>query len=162
FIIDDDTGATIRELARAQLTGAAPLPAAERVRDELSAIVRHESGADALALCAELDLLATFLPELDATRGVVQGGLHHLDVFGHSLLALAGLAAGHPEADTELRLATLLHDVGKPATALAVAKRRVTFHGHAQLGSVIAGRALRRLRYGGDSVKAVSELVRLH
>lgn len=162
FTVDAETSATIRELAAAQLAGSAPVPAAERVRDELSAIVGHVAGATALELAAELGVLATFLPELDATRGVVQGGLHHLDVFGHSLLALRGLAAGHPGAGTELRLATLLHDVGKPATAVAVAGLRTTFHGHAKLGAALVGGAMRRLRFGSDSVAAVSELVRLH
>lgn len=162
FTFDEQTSAAIREIAAAQLAGSAARPAPERVRDELIAIVAHGNGASSLALAAELGLLATFLPELDATRDVVQGGLHHLDVFGHSLQALAGLAAGFPEAATELRLATLLHDVGKPATAVPVEGFRVTFHGHAKLGSVMVRRALRRLRFGTDSVAAVGELVRLH
>jgi len=162
FAIDVQTSDAVRELASAQLAGLAPRPAPERVRDELIAIVSHVNGASAMQLAAELGLLATFLPELDATRAVIQGGFHHLDVFRHSLLAFSYLAAGFPQADTELRLATLLHDVGKPATAVSTAGFRVTFHGHAKLGSVVARRALRRLRFGTDSVAAVGELVRLH
>jgi poly(A) polymerase len=162
FELDGETRAAIREHSVTQLAGSAPRPARERVRDELVSIVSHARGAAALELAAEVGLLATFLPELDATRGVEQGGLHHLDVFGHSLLALASLAAGFPDADTDLRLATLLHDIGKPATAEAVEGFRVTFHGHAKLGSQLARTALGRLRFGADTVSAVGELVRLH
>src|SRR5690606_32875774 len=78
------------------------------------------------------------------------------------LLALERLALGFPDASSELRLAVLLHDVGKPATAAPVTGTRITFHGHAQLGSVMARRALRRLRFGSDTVARVGELVRLH
>jgi poly(A) polymerase len=162
FALDGDTSAAIRELAVAQLTGSVPRPAQERVRDELVSIVSHPRGAAALGLAAELGLLATFLPELDAARGVEQGGLHHLDVFGHSLQALASLAEGFPAAGTDVRLATLLHDIGKPATAVPVEGFRVTFHGHAKLGALLARRAMRRLRFGSDAVAAVGELVRLH
>src|SRR5690606_31617153 len=162
FTLAEATESAIRELAATQLAGTASRPAPERVRDELTSIVSHRDGAAALALAAEVGLLATFLPELDSTREVEQGGLHHLDVFGHSLEALARLASGFPAAGTELRLATLLHDVGKPATAVPVEGLRVTFHGHAKLGAVMVRSALRRLRFGADAVATVGELVRLH
>lgn len=162
FTLDDQTAAAVSRTAARQLADASLRPASERVRDELIAIVNGPGGADALRLAADLGLLVTFLPELDATRGVVQGGLHHLDVFGHSVLALERLAANHPDATTDLRLATLLHDIGKPATAMPVVGKRVTFHGHAKVGSVLARRAMRRLRFGSHSVATVGDLVRLH
>src|SRR5690606_19421230 len=162
FHLDEKTAAAVSTIASRQLSGSSPRPAAERVRDELSAIVSRGSGGAALRLAADLGLLATFLPELDATRGVAQGGLHHLDVFGHSVLALERLVASYPAAGLELRLATVLHDIGKPTTAVPVVGRRVTFHGHAKVGDVLARRALRRLRFGADNVVAVGELVRLH
>ena len=162
FDLEAGTAAAIADLAARQRAGASPLPAPERLRDELTAIVSSRGGAAALRLAADHELLATFLPELAATRGVVQGGLHHLDVFGHSLLALERLAGNHPVASVELRLATLLHDLGKPATAERVVGKRITFHGHAKVGTVLARRALRRLRFSTGSVVSVAELVRLH
>ena len=61
-------------------------------------------------------LLNVYLPELAAADGVTQGGFHHLDVLGHSLEALHQLIHDFPDADLTLRWATLLHDIGKPAT----------------------------------------------
>lgn len=162
FTLDPATVAVAREVAAGQRSGTLPLPAAERVGAELRAMVCSDEPAASLRSADQLGLLAVFLPELTATRGVAQGGLHHLDVFDHSLLALTGLVATFPAAGLALRLATLLHDVGKPATAAHGAGRRVTFHGHARLGSVMARRALRRLRFPSSTVATAGELVRLH
>ena len=162
FGLEDRTREAVAAQAAAQRAGHAPSPAAERVRDELEAVLLADRAAPTLALVAELGLLATFLPELDATRGVAQGQLHHLDVFEHSLEALHRLVTGFPDSDLALRLATLMHDVGKPPTAGTHFTGRPTFHGHDKLGADMTASALRRLRFGNDTVHRASALVRHH
>ena len=162
FDLEHATRAAVSAMADDQLAGRAPLPAPERVRDELVAVLLAETAARTLSLAAELGVLATFLPELAATHGVEQGPLHHRDVLGHSLEAVHRLTRGFPDAGLALRLATLLHDVGKPATASVHWTGRPTFHGHDKRGAELSQAALRRLRFGNDVVDHASSLVRYH
>lgn len=162
FELEAETRAAVTALAADQLAGRAPKPSPERVRDELVAVLQAATAAATLALAADLGLLVTFLPELDATRGVKQGQLHHRDVFGHSLEALHRLIGGFPEAGLSLRLATLLHDVGKPPTIDTHWTGRPTFHGHDKHGAELTAAALRRLRFGNEIVQQASALVRHH
>jgi poly(A) polymerase len=150
--------AVARELA----AGERALPAAERMRDELTALLHGPRPGDALADAHALGWLALLLPELVEGEGVEQGGLHHLDVLDHQLEALQRLASGFPDADLPLRLATLLHDVGKPACREREPGGRWRFHGHAERGAELAERALRRLRYDRATVARTAELVRRH
>src|SRR5690606_9745863 len=137
-------------------------PAPERVRVELVALLGGADPAGALDLARELGLLETFLPELAAGAGVDQGPLHHLDVLDHSLEALRLLASTFPEAGLAVRLAALLHDVGKPVTAARGPLGRPSFLGHDKAGAELARAALTRLRFGGATVRRVAELVRRH
>ena len=162
FALADETSTAVAEQARAQGRDEARRPAAERVRDEFSAILTGTTAAPTLALAAELGLLATFLPELDATRGVRQGPLHHLDVFEHSLEALQRLTIAFPASGLALRLATLLHDVGKPVTIGSHWTGRPTFYSHDAVGAELTSNALRRLRFPGDVVASAGSLVRKH
>jgi poly(A) polymerase len=88
-----------------------------------------------------------------ACKGVEQGGYHTHDVFGHTLLAV-----GLTPPDLIVRLAALLHDVGKPATATADG----AFTGHEEVGAGMAKAALERLRFPQRDIDAVVTLVRLH
>ena len=95
-------------------------------------------------------------PQLEAGKGMQQGGWHSHDVFGHALLA-ASLAP----AELITRLAALLHDVGKPKVH-ELRDGKPTFIGHQDVGASMAGPALRHLRYPGEIVDAVTKLIRLH
>jgi len=143
-------------------SGAVPPPATERVRDEVLAILFAERPGDALLDAHALGWLDLVMPELVAGDGVTQGGLHHLDVLHHELEALQRLATGFPDADAALRLATLLHDVGKPSTRARGALGRITFRGHAEVGAELTRQTLRRLRFDGETVQRASALVRWH
>jgi poly(A) polymerase len=160
--LDEGSAASLRELA-AGLGREHPLPAPERLRHELEVILATPVAGRALRALDELALLAPVLPELTAGRGVEQGGFHHLDVLAHGLEALQQLVDTFPGADLALRWATLLHDVGKPATRdVDEALGRTRYHGHDRVGAVLAAEALRRLRLPRARIERVAALVRAH
>lgn len=132
------------------------LVAPERLHKELDGLL---CGAAASRVLREFrTVLWVLLPELRDEDGFRQYNYHHvMTVWEHTLSALGAM-----EPDPILRLAILLHDVGKP-TAFTLDKQLVGhFCGHAVIGGAMTERALRRLRYDGRTVKTVSELVRRH
>ncbi|GAA5511622.1 A-adding tRNA nucleotidyltransferase [Deinococcus carri] len=159
FRLDAATEAAVRQVAAGRL----PLPAPERVRDEVQALLLHAEAARGMARLEDLGLLALTLPELREGRGVMQGGFHHLDVFGHGLEALHQLLARFPDVDLPLRWAALLHDVGKPRTRDTQTRLdRTTFYEHERVGAELARQALTRLRLPAAEVDRVAALVRAH
>lgn len=159
---EEDTRRQALRAAAALAAGDLVMPAAERMRDELQAIMFAPRPGDALLEAHTLGWLRIVLPDLVDGDGVTQGSLHHLDVMRHQFEALQRLAMGFPDADLALRLATLLHDVGKPSTRARGALGRITFLGHAEVGAEMTERALRALRFDGDTVRKASALVRWH
>ncbi|MDZ7704489.1 MAG: HDIG domain-containing protein [Trueperaceae bacterium] len=163
FRLEPATRAAIVAEARAQQRGERERPAWERVSEELNKLLNTPDAARGIADLTELGLSAVYLPELMPLRGVPQGGLHHLDVFDHSVEALRQLLLGFPDATLGLRWATLFHDVGKPATRTYDSERgRYTFYGHDKLGGEITAKVLRRLCQPGERVRHASRLVRYH
>ena len=128
----------------------------ERVRDELLKLLLAPGAAAGLHLLLDTGLLMQVAPEVAQMAGVEQGGYHLGDVFLHSALAVERA----PEARV-VRLAALLHDVGKPGTA-RVSPSGPTFHRHQQVGAEIARQLLRRLRLPNSEVERVARLVELH
>ncbi|MCU1537322.1 MAG: polynucleotide adenylyltransferase/metal dependent phosphohydrolase [Humibacillus sp.] len=145
---------------------------AERVRDELTKLLLAPHPRDGLTLLVDTGLAAVFLPELPALRLEIDEHHRHKDVYDHSLIvleqaiALEGPADGPPESvpgpDLVLRLAALLHDVGKPATRRFEEGGGVSFHHHELVGAKLVGKRLKALRFDKDTVKAVARLVELH
>jgi poly(A) polymerase len=132
---------------------------AERVRDELSRLVTAPGQAQGLDLLVETGLADHFLPELSALRMERDPLHHHKDVYAHTL---AVIERCEPREDLTLRLAALLHDIGKPATREYLPGRKVTFHHHEVVGARMAERRLKALRYSNDLIADVCQLVRLH
>ena len=130
-----------------------PVVSVERVAEELRKMLLSPRPEVGLQLLDDAGLLPEVLPELTACKGVTQGGFHTHDVFGHTLETVS-LAP----ADLVVRLAALLHDVGKPATAAADG----SFTGHEKVGAEMAGAALARLRFSNAVVDRVARLVTLH
>ncbi|MGA9776201.1 MAG: HD domain-containing protein, partial [Candidatus Dormiibacterota bacterium] len=128
----------------------------ERVRDELIKLLLAPHPALGLRLLLGSGLLAETAPELAAMAGVAQGGYHLGDVFNHS-----ALTAELVPPRRVLRLAALLHDVGKPLT-VGSSDSGPTFYRHQQVGAEIARDLLRRLRLPGAEVDQVARLVELH
>ncbi len=163
FALEGETLAAIRRHAAAQLTGGEPLPAWERVGEELNQLMSSARAARGVKLLHELGLMNVYLPELADAEGTEQGSLHHLDVLDHSIEALNQLLNGFPDADLALRWGTLLHDIGKPPTRdYDEFRNRMTFYAHDKVGSDIAKRMLRRLRQPGELAERVGALVRYH
>ena len=153
FTLDPSVEAAIRDQSsRLQ----PPTVSMERIRDEFSKLLLAERVQSGLELLDATRLLPRILPQLEAGKGMQQGGWHSHDVFGHALLA-ASLAP----AELVTRLAALLHDVGKPAVH-ELRDGKPTFIGHQDVGAAMAGPALRHLRYPGELVDGVTKLIRLH
>ena len=163
FNLESQTEAAIRAHAEDLQAGTAPLPAWERVNDELTLLLLSDRAAPGLQRLHRLGLLRVFLPELAAAEGVTQGSFHHLDVLGHSLEALNQLVQGFPDADLTLRWATLLHDLGKPPTKTHYGDgRRYHFYGHDRVGAELTGTLLSRLRVPNARRERAAALVRAH
>jgi poly(A) polymerase len=139
---------------------------AERVRDELSKLLLSDRPRVGLQLLVATGLAAHVLPELPALRLERDEHHRHKDVFEHSLTVLEqaiDLEDRLPQRpDLVNRLAALLHDIGKPATRKFEAGGKVSFHHHDVVGAKLARARLTALRFSGDEVKAVSDLIELH
>jgi poly(A) polymerase len=160
FDIEAATWRGVREQAfRLHLIGAEPrVVSAERVRDEFVKILLADRMTAGLGLLLESGLLARFLPELCAMVGVRQNDWHAYDVWRHTMATLDALP---PSASLEVRLGALFHDVGKPETRTED-EGGVHFYDHPQIGARICAEALARLRMPGDTIAAVTSIVRLH
>jgi poly(A) polymerase len=139
---------------------------AERIRDELSKLLLTDRPRPGLDLLVSTGLAARVVPELPALRLERDEHHRHKDVYQHSLTVLEqaiGLEDRLPERpDLIIRLAALLHDIGKPATRRFEPGGKVSFHHHDVVGAKLARKRLTALRFSGEEVKAVSDLIALH
>ena len=145
---------------------------AERVRDELVKLLLGPAPRAGLELLVESGLADHVLPELPALKLEVDEHHRHKDVYEHSLIVLDQAIAleGAPDASAEqvpgpdlvLRLAALLHDIGKPATRRFEPGGGVSFHHHEVVGAKLTRARMRALRFDKDTIKSVSRLVELH
>lgn len=141
---------------------------AERIRDEFVKLLSASDPAPGIRLLVETGLAERFLPELTALIATQDDHGRHKDVYEHSLTVLQQAIAleterGGPAAspDIVLRIAALLHDIGKPATR-RFERGGVTFHHHDVVGAKLAKKRLRELRFDNDTVKRVARLIELH
>jgi len=132
--------------------------AVERVRIELERLMTAPEPSVGFELLREAGLLALWLPELTACRGVPQNRFHAHDVYFHLLYSTD---AARPD-DPVVRWAVLLHDIGKPATRGERPGGEGTFHNHEIIGAGLADTLLRRLRFSHDFRERVVHLVREH
>jgi poly(A) polymerase len=129
---------------------------AERIRDELSKMLLADDPSAGLWMIAETGLADEFLPELNAMR-LEQDPIHrHKDVLAHTIAVVAKTS---PEL--KVRLAALLHDVGKPKTR-SFGPQGVMFHHHEVVGARMAKTRLSELRYPTEIIEDVTKLVYLH
>ena len=171
----------------AQACGLLSRVSGERVRDELAAIFETDRAASAVRSLNDVGALDVLVPELVPGRGLHQGGFHHLDVLGHQLetvaqadriLAefaefaaplrepLAGYCA-HQAVERRsrkglIKLAGLLHDVGKPARRTVEPDGEIWFLGHEQTGAELVAGIVERLRLSNRESDMVRRLVLYH
>ena len=163
FNLDAATETAIQRHAGLLERTEASLPAWERVGDELNQLLLSENAAPGFTLLHRVGLMRVYLPELAQADGVTQGGFHHLDVLGHSLEALHQLVQGFPNAELTLCWATLLHDVGKPATkSYDEGGTHYHFYAHDKLGAELTKVILGRLRAPAAQQERAAQLVRYH
>jgi poly(A) polymerase len=129
---------------------------AERIRDELNKLLLVDDPSPGLWLLTRTGLSDEFLPELNAMR-LEQDPIHrHKDVLAHTIAVVK-----NTRRDLKVRLAALLHDVGKPKTR-SIGPGGVSFHHHEVVGARMAEERLRELRYPNDVIDDVTRLIYLH
>jgi poly(A) polymerase len=130
----------------------------ERIRDELDKLIVAPAQARGMDLLVDTGLAERFLPELPALRMERDPIHHHKDVYGHTLAVVDGCEP----TDRILRLAALLHDIGKPATREFHRDGKVSFHHHEVVGARMARARLKDLRYPKEDISQIADLVFLH
>ena len=162
--------------AMREMAASIEMISAERVRDELVKLLMSPTPRRGLELLVESGIAEHVLPELPALALEIDEHHRHKDVYEHSLIVLEqAMALEGPrevpgvEAPTEvegpdlvLRLAALLHDIGKPDTRRFEPGGGVSFHHHELVGAKMTRKRLRALRFDKETIKQVSRLVELH
>lgn len=138
---------------------------AERIRDEFIKIMMSPSPRLGITLLVETGLADYFLPEVPKLKLEIDEHHHHKDVYEHSLTVLEQAIALEDRlggANLTLRLAALLHDIGKPKTKQLIAGGGVTFHHHEVVGARMSKERMKKLRFDNHIINDVSQLVFLH
>nr|WP_218883443.1 CCA tRNA nucleotidyltransferase [Spinactinospora alkalitolerans] len=152
--------------AAAGMADRLKIVSAERIRDELVKLMLSPDPRTGVELMVELGVAQYVLPEIPKLRLEIDEHHRHKDVYEHSLTVLDQAMELERERgmqpDLVLRLAALLHDVGKPKTRAFEDGGRVTFHHHEVVGASMSKNRLSALRFPKDVVADVSKLVALH
>ena len=138
---------------------------AERIRDEFTKIILSPSPRIGITLLVETGLANYFLPEVPKLKLEIDEHHHHKDVYEHSLTVLEkaiGLEQRLGGPNLTLRLAALLHDIGKPKTKQLIPGGGVSFHHHEVVGARMCKERLKKLRFDNQLVSDVSKLTFLH
>ena len=154
FAIHPDTYAAMEKRAH-----RLKIVSAERIREEFVKIIMSPNAAVGLELLRETALLDQFAPELTAMHGVTQNAYHIHDVWTHTLKTLESIEA---HAGITVKLAALMHDVGKVETRTVDEHGEVHFYAHQRLGAEIARRTMHALKFPNDQIGQVVFLISMH
>ena len=160
FTISPELLASMTEMAK-----RLEIISAERIRDEFIKIVMSPNLRIGITTLVDTGLCDQFLPEIPKLRLEIDEHHHHKDVYEHTLtvveqsMALENRLGG---ANLVIRLAALLHDIGKPKTRALIDGGGVSFHHHEVVGARMTKERLRKLRFDHDLIEDVSKLVFLH
>ncbi len=145
------------ERAIIKMSGAIKFVAQERLKDELIKILKSDRSYEGIKALHKMNILRYIIPELESGIGVTQAHHHIYDVFKHNMLSLKHC----PSKEWQVRLAALLHDVGKPRS-MKIINNQPTFYNHEYIGAKITEKILRRLRFSNEDTARVVNLVRSH
>lgn len=140
-----------------KLAGSLKFISSERIRDELIKILSSEKAYEGILLLHETKLLQYILPELEQGVGVKQDRHHIYPVFNHNLLSLKHC----PSKDWQVRLAALLHDIGKPKTRKII-NGIATFYNHEYVSARLTEKIMKRLRFSNEDRDRIINLVKNH
>jgi poly(A) polymerase len=162
-------GFTIEDGVRAAMSEQAPrlkIVSAERIAGELTKLMLTPDPATGIDVLVQTEVADEVLPEVSKLRMEADEHHRHKDVYQHSLTVLRQAISLEPQYglqdDLTVRLAALLHDIGKPTTRELLPGGRVAFHLHEVIGAKMTKRRLTALRFPNDVVRDVSRLVELH
>jgi poly(A) polymerase len=162
FAVAPEVRAAMTEQA-GQLPGKVSV---ERIAGELTKLMLTPDPATGIDLLVQTGVADQVLPEVPRLRMEADEHHRHKDVYKHSLTVLRQAIELEPdyglEGDLVVRLAALLHDIGKPRTRELLPDGRVAFHLHEMVGAKMAARRLKALRFPNDVIRDVSRLVELH
>jgi poly(A) polymerase len=161
FTVDDGV-----QRAMTEMGGRLAIVSVERITDELTKLMLTPSPETGLDLLVRTGVADVVLPELSALRMEVDEHHRHKDVYSHSLTVLRQAIDLEPRyglgPDLVLRLAAILHDIGKPRTRSLLPGGKVAFHHHEVVGAKMARKRLTELRFPREVIADVSRLVELH
>jgi poly(A) polymerase len=160
FDVDPAIIAAIKEMA-----GRIEIISAERIRDEFVKLIMSENPRIGIALLVDTGLADFVIPEIPKLKLEIDEHHHHKDVYEHTLKVLEqaiSLEERLNGPNLVIRLAALLHDIGKPKTRELIPGGGVSFHHHEVVGARMAKERLKALRFSNDVVDDVSSLVFLH
>jgi poly(A) polymerase len=162
-------GFTVAPEVRAAMTeqaGRLEIVSAERITSELTKLMLTQDPALGIDVLVQTEVADQVLPEVSKLRMEADEHHRHKDVYQHSLTVLRQAIELEPayglDGDLTVRLAALLHDIGKPKTRSLLPDGRVAFHLHEVVGAKMTKRRLTALRFPNDVVRDVSRLVELH
>ena len=160
FEIAPDVLQAIKDMA-----GRISIISAERVRDEFTKMLMSQNPRTGITILVETGLAEIVLPEIPKLRLEIDEHHHHKDVYEHSITVLEQ-AISHEDRlggpNLIIRLAALLHDIGKPKTRNLIPGGGVSFHHHEIVGARLTKSRLKALRFDGDTIEQVETLVALH
>ena len=160
FEIAPDVLQAIKDMA-----GRISIISAKRIRDEFTKMLMSKNPRTGITILVETGLAEIVLPEIPKLRLEIDEHHHHKDVYEHSITVLEQ-AISHEDRlggpNLIIRLAALLHDIGKPKTRNLIPGGGVSFHHHEIVGARLTKSRLKALRFDGDTIEQVETLVALH
>ena len=160
FTLDEEVVDAMKDMA-----GRISIISSERIRDEFIKLLLSSAPRTGITILVETGLAAIILPEIPQLQLEVDEHHHHKDVYEHSITVLEQAIAQEDRlggANLVLRLAALLHDIGKPKTRNLIPGGGVSFHHHEVVGARLTKKRLKELRFDNETIEAVETLVALH
>ena len=160
FTLDEEVVDAMKDMA-----GRISIISSERIRDEFIKMLLSSAPRTGITILVETGLAAIILPEIPQLQLEVDEHHHHKDVYEHSITVLEQAIAQEDRlggANLVLRLAALLHDIGKPKTRNLIPGGGVSFHHHEVVGARLTKKRLKELRFDNETIEAVETLVALH